>query len=117
MPLVAVEGVKRGNRVVSVQPEIAREVVPRPEGHAHERQPALHGDGCDACDRAVASGSAEDLGLSCPCRGRRILALAHEPSLDAAPLGLRAQLVRVHARTAPRARVDQEERPHSARRL
>src|ERR687887_2246164 len=55
-PLVAPEGIERGGGVVDVEPEVAREVVPRSERNADERQVALNRYGCDAGHGAVAAG-------------------------------------------------------------
>jgi hypothetical protein len=54
--LGAVERSQRIERIVGVEPDVAGEVVPRPERHADEGQVALDRDRCDRCERPVSAG-------------------------------------------------------------
>ncbi|MEX2211130.1 MAG: hypothetical protein WD689_05135 [Gaiellaceae bacterium] len=59
--LRAVEGVERSHGIVRVEPEVAREVVPRPQGHDHERKVVLERRGRHRRERPVAARHAHDL--------------------------------------------------------
>ena len=113
-PLLALESGERGERVVAVEPEVAREMVARAVGHDDERQVALDGDRRDAGHGAVAAGGPEDVHLGVPGelaqRPRPPRARAHRsraPGPRPALLGRRA--------LGSRARVDQEKTPHEGR--
>src|SRR5205085_5806200 len=64
--LAAAEGVERGDRVAAVDPDVAREVVPRPEGNDDERKVALERDDSAPRQRAVASGDPKRVGVRGP---------------------------------------------------
>ena len=58
-PLQSPECVQRGDRIVAVEPEVAREVVSRSEGNADEGDVTLDRDFCDCGERPVTTGGAE----------------------------------------------------------
>jgi hypothetical protein len=105
------ERVKRCDRVVAVEAEVAGEVVARAEGHADEGQLALERDLRDRAERAVAAGDPECLGLGAACELGRILAGAEHAHLDAASPCLVRQFLRVR-RARAGARVDEQEPRH-----
>jgi hypothetical protein len=78
------EGGQRPERVVAVEPEVAREVVPRPEGDADERHVLLDRDRGDGGERAVAAGHAEHVGPGAPGELLQIVPVLEEAHLDAA---------------------------------
>ena len=65
-----VEGCERAERIVAVETDISREMVPRAERDADERSVRLERDRGDGCERAVAARtSSAGLGSSSPERG------------------------------------------------
>ena len=72
-------GVERPDHVVAVQPQIQRQVVPRPGGDHDHRETQFGGDGADHRLGAVTSCHAEDVGST-----RRHVAHALEPVLTGA---------------------------------
>jgi hypothetical protein len=110
-PLLAVERVQRGERVVAVEPDVAGEVVARAEGDDDERQVALDGDRRHARDRAVAAGGGEHLGVGVPRELGRVVALAEHVHLDS-PFPRRLRQLLGGRALAAGARVDQQQRPH-----
>jgi hypothetical protein len=101
------ERLERGERIVAIEPEIAREVVARPVGDADERKVALERDLGDGRQRAVATGDAEALRIGCARELRCVLALGKEMRLDAARACAVAKRIRTRVRFA-RARIDEE---------
>ena len=84
-PLDAVvERGQRRDRVVAVEPEVAREVVPRPERDADERDVLLDRDLGDGGERAVAAGHAEHVGAGRPRELLQVVSVLEEAHLDAA---------------------------------
>ena len=84
-PLDAVaEGGQGPDRVVAVEPEVTREVVPRPEGDADEWHVLLDRDRGDSGERTVAAGHAEHVGSGAPRELLQIVAVLEEAHLDAA---------------------------------
>jgi hypothetical protein len=108
-PLLAVdERVEGADRIVPVQAEVAREVVPGPEGDADERKVALDRNGGDRRQRAVAPGHAERIRLRTPGHLGRILTVRlHDVRLYAAAARLLDQVIRARV-VVTRARVDQQ---------
>ena len=104
-------GVERGERVVALEADVARKVVPRPVGHDDERQVALDCHRRDGRHRAVAACGRQHLGARRACQLRRILAVAQHVRLDSALPRGRGELVGGGA-LGPGARVDQEETAH-----
>jgi hypothetical protein len=107
-PLRSAERIQRADRVVAVEPEVAREVVPRAEGDADEGEPALERDFGDRGERAVAAGDAQRISLRASGELGRIVFGAEDPGLDPAPPGLFLQLLDARA-SAARARIDDEQ--------
>ena len=62
----ALEGIERRERVVAVESEVPREVVPRPERHADERHVALDRHARDRGERAVAARDPERVRVGVP---------------------------------------------------
>ncbi len=92
-PLDAVVECGQGaDRVVAVEPEVAREVVPRPERDADERHVLLDRDLGDGGERAVAAGHAEHVGSGAPRELLQVVAVLEEAHLDAAALRRVAEL-------------------------
>ena len=89
-----VERGQRRDRVVAVEPEVAGEVVSRPEGDADERHVLLDRDLCDGGERAVAAGHPEHVGTRVARELREVVAVLEEPDLDTARAGSVAKLVR-----------------------
>ena len=58
------ERIERADRVVAVEPDVAREVIARPERDAYERQPALQRDLGDRRERTVAARDPERVRVS-----------------------------------------------------
>jgi hypothetical protein len=98
---------------VVAQPEVVREVVPRPERDAGEGEIQVDRDLGDGGQRAVAPGDAERgraaVGGFAGERGR-VVPLREFARLDAEALGLGDQLLRGR-RVVAGAWVDEEERP------
>ena len=90
--LDSVESSERAERVGSVEAEIAREMVPRADRHADERQVARDRSLGHGCERAVAAGNAEYVGLGLARERRGVLAFAEDVGLDA-PGGCRGEQV------------------------
>ena len=103
--------VERGERVVAVEPEVAREVVARPERDDDERQVALDRDRGHARHRAVAAGRAEHVRVGLARQLGGVVALAQDVRLDPARLRRLRQLLRARA-LGPAARIDQQEPRH-----
>ena len=81
------ERVERPDDVVAVEPEVEREVVARPGGHADVRQIVLHRDLRDERLRAVAARHADHIGRASGLAGERsqVVAALEEDRLDPAP--------------------------------
>ena len=93
-PLLAGEALERGERVVAVEPEVAREVVARAERDADERDVLLERDLGHRREGAVAAGHSEHVRAGGPRDLLEVLALTQDMRVDA-PLGRRgAQLLR-----------------------
>jgi hypothetical protein len=87
------ERVESACRVVAVEPEVAREVVPRPERHADERQPALDRDVCNDRERPVAARHAERLRVRAARDLLEVVLVAEDVCGDAARPRRRQQLL------------------------
>ena len=105
------ERVERGERVVTIEAEVPREVVPGPERDADEGQAALDRDRGHRCERAVASGHPERVGLGGPGDLLQVLSVAEEMHLDASAAGLLGELVGRRA-VAAGAWIDDQEAGH-----
>ena len=104
------ERLERADRVVAVEPEVAREVVARPEGDADERQVSLDRDLGHRRQRAVAARHPERVGIGVTGELPEVVAVAEHMHVDPRARGRLDQLV-VPAVT--RARVDDQEGPHA----
>jgi hypothetical protein len=111
--LDAGEGFQGRERIVAVEAEIPREVVPRPVGNADKRDVALERDLGHASERPVAPGDAEGVGVGLSRKVSGVLALAEHVRLDTARLRTRSELLHGRLRVA-RARVDEEVRRQGA---
>jgi hypothetical protein len=110
-PLGTFEGFQRRERVVAVEPEVAGEVVPRPERDADECRAGLDRGCGDPGEGAVAACGAQDGSAGGPGKLRRVVAPLQEVRLDAALPGGARELVGARVAVAG-ARVDQEEALH-----
>ena len=110
-PLGAPERVECRDRVVAVQPDVPREVIPSPERDADERQAALDRDRGDRCERAVATGHPERVGVGPSGDRLEVLSLAEEVHVDAPAACLVGELLARRA-VAPGARIDDQEGGH-----
>ena len=84
-PLGSGVGVECADRVITVEPDIAGEVVPGAERDAHERQVPLDRDRRDRRERAVPAGDPELLRIGAPRKLDRIVALSQNACDDPAP--------------------------------
>ena len=110
--LLPVERLERPERVVPVETEVPRKVVPRPERDRHEGNTALDGDLGHGRERPVAAGHPERaLGRRARELGQ-VLAFLEDVRRHAAALGLVTQLVSARP-FVPGARVDDEEAGHA----
>ncbi len=93
-PLDAVvERSEGGDRVVAVEPEVAREVIPRPERDADERDVLLDRDLGDGGERPVAAGHPEHVGAGGSRELGQVVPVLEEAHLDAAALRRVAELL------------------------
>src|SRR6185369_16148396 len=111
-PLFSAERLERAERVVSIEPNVAGEVIPGAEGNADEGQIALDRDRGDARHGAVTAGHAEHVDGGPARELRGVFAVADDPRLDPEPLRLGAKLVCGRPRP-PGAGVDQKEACHA----
>lgn len=103
------ERAEGADRVVAVETDVPRKVVPRAERDADEREVALDRHLCDRRERSVAAGDAERVGLGGAGELGRIVGLRMEyVRLDAAAAGLLDKVLRARI-VVTRARVDQQE--------
>ena len=93
LPLDAVEGSQRSQRIVAVETEVAREVVAGAERDADERQVALERDLRDCRQRAVAAGHPERAGRRCAGQRADVVPVAENVTADSLLLGGRHQFV------------------------
>ena len=103
--LGSLERVERGDRVVGIEPEVAGEVVPRPDRDDEEGQPALDRNGCDRPQRAVAAARAERVRIRFAGQRLHVVARLEEVRGDAAALRLLGDL---RARALTRTWVDDQ---------
>jgi hypothetical protein len=105
---IATEGRERRERICAVEAEVAREMVPRPEGNTDERQLALDRDLSDRSERPVATRDADRVGEGARSHeSRRMVAFSKHTRLDSSLVRRSGKLVGAGSAT-PRARVDQE---------
>ena len=105
---IASEGLERRERICAVEAEVAREMVPGPEGNTDKRQLALDRDLSDRSERPVATRDADRVGDGARSHeGRRIVAFSKHSRLDSSLVRRGGKLVGAGSAT-PRARVDQE---------
>src|SRR5205814_7365637 len=90
--LFAAERVEGRERIVPVEPEVAREVVPRAERDADKGQPTLDGNHRHTRKRPVAARSPERLSVRLSRECSDVLALRDDPRLDPPSLRLGPQL-------------------------
>src|SRR4051794_24608623 len=102
------EGRERPERVVAVEADVSREVVPRPERDADEGGARLERDRRDCAERPVAPRHADDLSAGGPGDLAGALVLAEDVRLDPESLRLGDELVGSR-RVVPGAWVDDEE--------
>ena len=88
-----VESCERGDRVVPVEPEVAGEMVPRPERDADERHVLLDRDRCDGGERAVAAGHSEHVGTRVPRQLRQVVPVLERAHVDATAARRLAELL------------------------
>jgi flagellar biosynthesis/type III secretory pathway protein FliH len=100
--------VERRDRIVAIEAEIPRKVVPRSERHAHERQPALERGFRDGCERTVATGDSQGVRLGARRQLVRILAGLEEVDLQPACDCRRTHVLRARSVTAGPGVHDQE---------
>jgi hypothetical protein len=112
-PFPPAEGVERRDRVVAVEPDVAREVVASAERHADERKVALEGHLRHLRERPVAAGHPERLGVGRTGEVRCVVTLAEDVDGHAAFLGGSDELIRARGVVA-RARIDEEETGYPA---
>lgn len=105
-PLGSAESVKRAERIVAVEAEVARKVVARPKGDADERQAPFDRHLGHCGQRPVAAGDTERVGVRLPRELGRIVFGSEDPRVDPAVSRLVQQLLRARASSA-RARVNE----------
>jgi hypothetical protein len=106
-PLGPAEGGEGTDGVVSVETDIAGEVVPSPEGNADERKIPLDRDLGDGRERAVASCNPESRSLRGAGELCGIVVFREDARLDPAPARLLAELFGGRL-AVPRAGIDEE---------
>ncbi len=106
-----VECGQRGDRIVAVEPEVAREVIPRPERDADERDLLLDRDLGDGGERPVAAGHAEHVGAGVPRQLVQVVSVLEETHVDTAALRRVAKLLG-RGRVRAGAGVDDQESVH-----
>ena len=106
-----VERGERGSRIVAVEPDVAGEVVARPERNADERQVPLDRDRGDRGERAVAARYPDCAGGGRAGDRHRVVAVAQRVRLDAERACGREQL---GCAAAAGPRVDDQEARHRA---
>jgi hypothetical protein len=107
-PLRSAERAERSKRIVTVEAQIACEMVTGPEGNTDERGVAFEHDAGDRRQRAVASGHAQHLGRRGAGQLRRVLAFLQDVALDTDRACLAGELVGV-GRALAGTRIDEEE--------
>jgi hypothetical protein len=93
-PLPPAEGVKGRDRVVAVEPDVAREVVAGPERDADEGEIPLDRDLRNLRKRSVASGHPERLGVGLPRELRGVVVLAEGVDVNTALRGGGGKVIR-----------------------
>jgi hypothetical protein len=106
-PLHSFEGIECADPVVAVEPEITREVVPRAERDADERQVALDRRLRELRQRAVAARDPDRAGGTASQLGA-IVVVAEDSRFDSPFPRLVGELFRARALCA-RARIDEEQ--------
>jgi hypothetical protein len=101
------EGIERGGRVVTVEPEVTGKVVPGAERHADELQIPLDRRLRESRQRAVAAGD-PDRARGAPSQLGAIVVVAEDSRLDPAVPGFLGELFRARA-FAARARIDEKQ--------
>jgi hypothetical protein len=104
--LHTLEGRESADRIVAVETEVAREVVPSAERDADERHVALECQLGDGRQRSVAPGDAQR-GRARPRERRRIVAGAEDSGFDSSAPCFVFELFDIRASPA-RMRIDQE---------
>jgi hypothetical protein len=104
--LFAGESRERGDRVLDVEAEVAREVVPRPKGDANEGPVVLRGRAGDGRERPIPSGDA-NRARRLAGQSRRVVLLRDEVDLQPTLPRRSGELLRGRA-LVPRPRVNQE---------
>lgn len=112
-----VERGQRCERIVTVEADVAREVVSGAEGDADERKLPRERDVGDRCQRPVAARDPDRAGRSLRRECRRVVAGLQDACGHTAPAGLREQVADFDAVTDARVRVDEQEARHSRRLL
>ena len=106
--LAAAKRVERADWIFPVEAQIAREVVPRAERDADEREVALERRFGDRCKRAVAPRDPQRVGLGRPRELGGVIGGLEDPRVDSPRARLLQEFLRARAPVA-RARVDVEQ--------
>jgi hypothetical protein len=112
-PFHALERGEGADRIVAIETQITRKVVPRAERDADEGQLAVEGHLGDRGERAVTAGDPQGICIDVTGELGGVVVRAEDPRVDAALARLLEEFLCAR-RAATRARVDQEQRSASS---